>query len=225
MFGTLKTLILGASAQNETRVRDVYAIELIDQKIREADASLKSAKFALAGLIQRQRAEARQLETLEKRINDLSVRAHKALEQQREDLAQEAAHAIAQLENEQTLRRETLQRLETRVLQLRQSVDTANARIIDLKQGAVAARAVKREQDIQKRLGQHAAQNGAFEEADDLIRRVLNRDDPFEQSQILSEIEQGLDKSDIADRMAEAGFGPATKSTASDVLIRLKAQS
>ncbi|MDA7425223.1 PspA/IM30 family protein [Thalassococcus lentus] len=225
MFGTLKTLMLGASAQNETRVRDVYAIELIDQKIREADASLKSAKFALAGLIQRQRAEARQLETLEKRINDLSVRAHKALEQQREDLAQEAAHAIAQMENEQTLRRETLQRLETRVLQLRQSVETANARIIDLKQGAVAARAVKREQDIQKRLGQQAAQNGAFEEADDLIRRVLNRDDPFEQSQILSEIEQGLDKSDIADRMAEAGFGPATKSTASDVLIRLKAQS
>lgn len=224
MFGTLKTLMTGASARSEERLRDVYAIELIDQKIREAEASLKSAKFALAGLIQRERAETRQLEQLEKRTADLTSRAHAALEEGREDLAGEAAQAIAQMENEQVLRRETLQRLETRILQLRQSVETANRRIIDLKQGAVAARAARREQDIQKRLGRHVAQDSAFEEAEDLIQRVLRRDDPFEQSQILNEIDRGLDKADVADRLAEAGFGPATRTTAADVLSRLKAQ-
>lgn len=224
MFGTLKTLMTGASARSEERLRDVYAIELIDQKIREAEASLKSAKFALAGLIQRERAETRQLEQLEKRAADLTERARAALEDGRDDLAQEAAQAIAQMENEQALRRETVQRLETRILQLRQSVETANRRIIDLKQGAVAARAARREQEIQKRLGRHIAQDSAFEEAEDLIQRVLRRDDPFEQSQILNEIDRGLDNADVADRLAEAGFGPATRTTATDVLARLRAK-
>ncbi len=67
MFGTLKTLIVGANARAEEQVRDVYAIELIDQKVREASANLKAAKVALAGLIQRERGELRQIETLEGR--------------------------------------------------------------------------------------------------------------------------------------------------------------
>lgn len=224
MFGTLRTLMTGANARGEEHLRDVFAIELIDQKIREAETALKSAKVALAGLIQRERAETRQLDQLGKRIADLTDRARAALAEGREDLAQEAAQAIAQMENEERLRRETVQRLETRILHLRQSVETANRRIIDLKQGAVAARAARREQDIQKRLGRHLGTENAFEEAQDLIERVLKRDDPFEQSQILTEIDRGLDKADVADRLAEAGFGPATRTTAADVLNRLKAE-
>ena len=36
MFKTLSTLIAGVNARSEDRVRDAFAIELIDQKIREA---------------------------------------------------------------------------------------------------------------------------------------------------------------------------------------------
>lgn len=222
MFGTFKTLLTGASARADEAARDIYAIELIDQKIREADAGLKSAKYALASLIQRERAENRQVSGLEKRIADLMAQAGDALHGGREDLASEAAQAVAQLENELTLRRQTIQRLETRILQLRQSVDTANRRLIDLKQGALAARAARKEQEVQKRLGRHISGSSAFEEAEDLIARVLSRDDPFEQGQILDEIDRGLDKADIADRMADAGFGPATRTTAADVMTRLR---
>lgn len=222
MFATLRTLMTGASARAEEQLRDVYSIELIDQKIREAQGSLKAAKFALAGLIQRERAETRQLEGLQTRFDDLMVRAKEALEGDREDLAQQAAQAVADLENEATLRRETVRRLETRILQLRQSVEAANRRILDLKQGAIAARAVRKEQDIQKRLNRHVGHDCAMGEAEELIARVLNRDDPFEQSQILNEIDRGLDQADVADRLAEAGFGAATKTSASDVLARLK---
>ncbi len=225
MLRTLTTLFDGANARAEERLRDHFCIELIDQKIREAGASLKAAKFSLASLIQRERAESRQVTALENRITDLTGRATQALNDGREDLATEAAGAIAQLENELTLRRETVRRLETRILQLRQSVEAANRRIIDLKQGAIAARAAKKEADIQKRLGRHVAQDTAFEEAEAMIQRVLNRDDPFEQSQILKEIDAGLDRTDMADRLGEAGYGDPTKSTAADVLSRLRAQS
>ncbi len=222
MLGTLKTLMIGANARAEENLRDHYAIELIDQKIREATESLKAAKYALASLMQRERAETRQVEMLETRVADLMTRAKEALDNDREDLAQEAAAAIAQMENELTLRRETLRRLETRILQLRQAVEAAHRRIIDLKQGAVAARAARKEQDVQRRLNRHVAKDSAFDEAEELIARVLKRNDPFEQSQILKEIDSGLEQADVADRLAEAGFGAASKTTVADVLNRIK---
>lgn len=225
MLSTLKTLIVGTNARAEENVRDVYAIELIEQKLREAADGLKAAKYSLASLIQQERAESRQIAALETRVADLMERARAALANGREDLAMEAAQAVAQMENELTLRRETLRRVESRVLQLRHSVETANRRMVDLKQGAVMARAVRKEQDIQKKLNRHVARDSAFEEAEELIARVLKRDDPFEQSQILQEIDASLDNRDVADRLAEAGFGAASKTTAADVMSRIRTQN
>lgn len=222
MFTTLKTLITGANARAEEQLRETFSIELITQKIREAEANLKAAKLTLASLVQRQRGEQRQVEALEARIQDLMARAGEALEGGREDLAQSAAQAVAEMENELAVRRQTLDRLETRILQLRQSVETANRRITDLKQGAIAARATRREQDIQRRIRKHAAGDSPAEEAEALIGEVLQRDDPFEQGEILREIDGELNNSTIADDLADAGFGPRSRSTAADVLSRLK---
>lgn len=134
----------------------------------------------------------------------------------------EAVQTIADMENELEMRRSTVTHLETRILQLRQSVEMSNRRLIDLKQGAIAARAAKREDAIQKGLGANVTRETAFDEAEALIQRVLTRDDPFEHTQILKEIDSSLNQTDMADRLAEAGFGPSSKSTASDVLARMK---
>ncbi len=222
MYSTLKTLFAGASARAEEQVRDHYSIELIDQKIREAEANLKTAKVGLASLIQRQRAEQRQVDGIADRIIELVTRAKAAMESGRDDMAAQAAQAIAEMENEQIRRMETLTRLEQRIMQLRHSVETSNRRIIDLKQGAIQARAVRREQGIQKRIGRHLGGGSAMDEADELIGKVLGQDDPFEQGQILGEIDRELNHSGIGERMAEAGFGPKGRSTAADVLARLK---
>ena len=222
MFTTLKTLFDGAAARNEERTRDSFAVELIDQKIREAETGLRAAKATLASLIQRQRGETRQLTALEGRISDLTERAREALEKDRNDLANGAAQAIATMENERAVRQDTLARLDEKVLRLRASVEAAHRRIVDLKQGAISARAIKREQVMQSRLNRTLDGRPPAEEAEELIARVLGRDDPFEQSQILQDIDADLDHSNIADRLADEGFGKPTKVTASDVLARLK---
>ncbi len=221
MFKTLSTLIVGANARAEDRVRDAFAIELIDQKIREAEGSLKAAKATLASLIQRQRSENAQRSNLQKRISDLTARATEALEAKNEDMALQAAEAIAQMENELALRNETCARLEQKVMRLRNSIENGHRRIIDLKQGAIQARAVRREQDIQMKLGS-ISQTSASEEAEELIARVIGKDDPFEQSQIVAEINRDLNQGGIIDRMADAGYGDPTRATAQDVLNRLK---
>lgn len=222
MFLTLRTLMLGANARAEEKVRDVYAIELIEQKIREAQASLTAAKATLASLIQRQRGEDRQVKSIEARVADLTTRATKALNGDNEAMAMEAANAIAQLENELEMRRQTLARLEQRIMRLRQSIETGHRRIIDLKQGAISARAVRYEQSIQAKLNTTLGGRSSVDEAEELISAVLKKDDPFEQAEILSEINRDLSHETLADRMSDAGYGDATRATGADVLKRLK---
>ena len=225
MFKTLATLINGQSARTEDRVRDAFAIELIDQKIRESENSLRAAKGTLASLIQRQRSEEKQHAALQSRITDLTQRATEALEKDRGDMAHEAARAIAEMENELTLRAETLDRLEQKVIRLRGSIEAGHRRIIDLKQGAIQARAVRREQTIQMRMVNTSASESSAEEAEELIARVLGRDDPFERSEIVAEINRDLSGDTISDRMADAGFGTARRRTPEDVLKQLQSNN
>ena len=222
MFKTFNTLMRGSNARAHDRVRDHFAIDLIDQKIRDAEASLKGAKATLASLILRHRSETRQIEALDKRTIELTSRARAALEDSREDMATEAAQAIAQMENESCLRCETANRLETKITRLRHSIETANRRIIDLKQSAVSAKAVQAEQKMQARLSPGPVSQNSFEEAEELIARVMGRDDPFEQGEVLQEINAKLNHESIGDKLAENGYGQSTKSTAADVLSRLK---
>ena len=215
------TLLSASQSRAKDRVRDAFAIELIDQKIRESEAALKTAKATLAGLIQRQRSEARSLDALTARITDMTARARAALTAGNDALAAEAASALAQMHNEATQRRATCDRFDQKVLRLRASVEAGHRRIIDLRQGAVQARAVKREQDMQMRLHRHGGDTSVAE-AEEMIARVLGRDDPFEQAEILSDIDRDLSHDGLADRMADAGLGAATRITAASVLADLK---
>ncbi|WP_298362127.1 PspA/IM30 family protein [uncultured Litoreibacter sp.] len=224
MFGTLRTLMVGANARAEERVRDTYAIELIEQKIREAQASLHAAKGTLASLIQRQRAETKQVQSVQTRITDLTTRAKMALKDGNDDMAAQAADAIASLENELEGRRQTVARLDQRISQLQHSVEVGHRRIVDLKQGLISAKAVRHEQQIQSRLNTTIRSQSSVEEAEELIAQVLGKEDPFEQSEILTEINRGLSQDTLADRMAENGYGAANKTTGADVLKRLKSK-
>ena len=195
---------------------------MIDQKIREADGNLKVAKATLASLIQRKRSEDHQRQALSGRIVDLTKRATSALNAKNEVLAAEAASAIAQMENKVEIRNQTLACLVQKTMRLRSGIEVGHRRIIDLKQGAIQARALRREQDIQIRMGP-LSRGSSAEEAEELIARVLGRDDPFEHSEILSQINNDLTHGSITDRMTDAGLGDATRATAASVLDRIKA--
>jgi phage shock protein A len=223
MFGTLKTLLQGNAARTEERVRAAYAVDLIDQKIREAGEGLRLAKATLASLIQRRRNEERQITVLAGRVLDLTQRAREALAAGRDDLATEAAEAIAVMENELALRRDTQSRFEARVMRLQAAVEVATRRLIDLKQGATAARPLRDEQALQTRLNTTLAGQSPMAEAEELIAGVLNRADPYEQSEILAEIDRGLSRENVAQKLSEHGFGPSLKTTTADVLARLRA--
>jgi phage shock protein A len=222
MLNVLKTLFKGAGARAEDALTDHFAIDLIEQKIREAEASLSGAKITLASLIVRQRNEERHLVRLGADIDDLETRTSLALQGGKDELAGEAAGSIAQMLNEQGVRQATIDQLAQRVARTHAAVGKANRRIIDLRQGMISASAVDAERKAQRNLNRTIGNVSAFREADALIQRVLNADDPLEQSDVLDEIDADLDGTSVRDRLAQAGFGGRTKITAADVLSRLR---
>ncbi len=222
MFNTINTLFRGANARAEEKFRDHFAIDLIDQKIREAQVGLQAAKSTLASLILRERNEHRQIEALQSRISKLTESTVAALADGRQELAAEAAQGIAQMENERTVRRDTAERIESKIIRLRGSVEATNRRIIDLKQSAITAKAIHQERRIQVKLNSFAPRQNSLEEAEELISRVVDQDDPFEQSEILREIDANLKFEDIGERLTAQGYGIGTKTTAADVLARLR---
>ncbi len=224
MLTTLRTLFIGANARAEEQVRKVYSIELIEQKIREGTQGLKAAKNTLVAIRQRQRVEERQVALLDSRVEDLTARAREALGAGQEALAAEAAEAIARLENERDTRRATADRLEARAIRLQANVEAAHRRILDLKQGAIAARAARQDGRVMRGLNTTLAGQDSLSEAEELIASVLGEDDPFEQAELMEEINAGLAGRDVAEHLAEAGFGKPLKTTGASVLERLKSE-
>src|SRR3712207_483508 len=99
------TLLRGRAAEAAEAVADHNALPLLDQQIRDAAAALGRARRALALAMAQEAQEAPRLDEAAKRIADLENRARQALAAGREDLAREAAEAIAGLEAEQAARR------------------------------------------------------------------------------------------------------------------------
>src|SRR6185436_13477020 len=106
MLKTLITLIRGATSRTEEEVADRSALLILDQQIRDAAAATDRAKRALALAIAQDEAEGKRLERTLAGIVDLEARATEALADGREDLASEAAEAIALMEADRDAIRE-----------------------------------------------------------------------------------------------------------------------
>jgi phage shock protein A len=224
MFNVLKTLIAGANARSEDNIQNYFAVDLLDQKIREADQDLERAKSTLASLIIRKRNEKRALDGIKGRIADLEERTLKAIEAQNDDLATQGAQAIAELQNEADIRSQTVNSLTSKTDRMQLSIEKMHRRIVSLKQGMIEARSIDAECRAQKSMNRTIGKSTNIREAEKLIDRIKGRDDPFEENEVLEEIDAGLNHTNTKDALAEAGFGGKTKTSAEDVLARLAAK-
>ena len=217
----LGLLARGSRARAAERLTDEFAVALIDQKVCEAEAGLRAAKDALASLIVRLRRERASLAGLRERKADLERRALSALDGGDEELAARAAGMIAEMEGEESLRTDTVSRLDRRTAQLRLSIERAHRRVVDLRQGAMTARAVERERAAQRRIG--AAFREADPEAEALIARVMEADDPFETAEARREIDAELNGETVVAELGRRGHGAPLRPSGADVLARLRA--
>jgi phage shock protein A len=226
VFKTIVTLMRGAAARAEEEVADRSALLILDQQIRDAAAAIERSKRALALAIAQDEAEGKRLETTLQRIADLEERAVAALAGGREDLAGEAAEAIAVMEADRDSIREARRFFAAEIGQFKATVATAGRRLSELERGrriALAAESVRRLKTGRASAG--PAGMASLAEAEATLKRLRQRqaEDAATEAAFESLDDPGLNPVNTASKLEAAGFGRRTRPTAADVLARLRA--
>ncbi len=225
MFSTLVTIFRGRAERTREQLEVAEAATIIEQKIRDAERGHERAKQSLAGLILRERHEDKTLSGLASRIGDLEDRARQALAAGMEDLAAEAAEAIADLQNESEARQNALARTRLSVQRLRLMVEKCERRLVELRQGLITAQSIEAERRAHTDSQRDIAGLAAIVEGEAVLERLLGDPDPIERAEILEDLQAELSGDDLVSRLSAEGFGEAPQTRGQDVLARLRAES
>lgn len=227
MLKILSTLVRGAVAEAEEAVFDANATRVLAQQLREAASALEHSKKELACAMAYRASEHRAAASLDQRIAELEASAVTAIQAGREDLAGEVAAMIAATEDERRDRREAIGRFDADIARLRQLIEHGRKRLLELRRGLEMARV----QEALHRAGANGRRalmmgTGALREAEQTLARIKERqlgDEDIHAA--LEELEREASAKNLDDRLADAGFAPARRTTTSDVMARLKARA
>jgi len=226
MFKTVLTLFRGSVAAAGEELEDRSALLILDQQMRDAAAAVERSKRSLALAIAGDQQEGRRLDATNARIADLEVRATAALDGGREDLAREAAQAIANLEADRDAAMTARTLFASEITRMKRQFGNAEARITELERGRRIARAAEAVRAL-RRGGIEAARpyESTLPEAENTLKRLRERQiEAQAASDALIELDAATGPLATAEKLAEQGFGPRLKSTADDVLARLNAK-
>ncbi|MCL2716653.1 MAG: PspA/IM30 family protein [Alphaproteobacteria bacterium] len=225
MLKTVLTLFRGAVTRTGEELEDRTALLILDQQMRDSAAAVERCKRTLAVAIAGDQQEGKRLEATNVQIADLERRATAALKGGREDLAQEAAQAIARLETERDAAMTARALFASEISRLKRHVADAEAKIAELNHGRRIARASEAVRTL-RRSGIEAARptESTLSEAEKTLLRLRDRQSQAQAAdEALKEIDAASGPRATAEKLAELGFGPRMKSSADDVLTRLKA--
>jgi phage shock protein A len=226
MFKTLVTLVRGKAAAAGEDITDRNALIILDQQMRDAGAALERAKRALAIAIAQDKQEGERLEMTNARIADLEQRVGAALTGDREDLARTGAEAIAGLEAERDAAMTARSLFANEIARLRAHVQQAEGRIAALDRGRRIARASQAVSSLRTgRIEAPLPHQATLGEAEATLKRLRERQT---EAQLAEDALDMIDGSNgpisAAEKLAAEGFGPRLKTTADDVLARLRQQ-
>ncbi|MBY3239302.1 PspA/IM30 family protein [Rhizobium laguerreae] len=223
MFKLISILLRGRAHDAEQAFADHHAVPLLSQQIRDAAQSIQSARRSVAVAIAQNEQEKGQHATIVARIADLEIRASAALAKGNEGLAREAAEAIAYLEAERDASEKAQSQFTQAIDKLKGIVRASEARLQELQRGERLARAT---QEAQK-LDVVVAGPGfaTLDDAEETLARLRLRQSQNElTAAALKDMEGAIRPAGIIEKLANAGFGAPLRSSADDVLARLKSR-
>src|SRR5262245_1973074 len=223
MFKTIVTLMRGTTARAAEMLEDQNALLILDQQIRDAAAALDGARKALAVAAAQDASEEKRIGTLQADIKDLEARATAALDT-REDLATEAAEAIAGLEIDLAATQKAHANFARESARLRALVRNGERRLVELERGRRTAQAAEAVRRLRTKgiwtVGQNAS---ALRDAEATLERLRrNQAESEVADQVYDELANETGPDLLKDKLEKAGFGERTKPTAASVLERLR---
>ena len=224
MFNTIITLVRGRSHDAAQAVADANALSILRQQLRDAAAGVEAARRSVAVVMAYAERERKSLPRINAQIADLEGRAMVALAQGREDLATEAAAAIAQLEAERATTETAPATYEMEIARLRDELGGAELRLRDLKRGMQLADAAQKSQTVRGVASRPVT--ASLAEAEATLSRLQSRQLHAEATALaVVELSASQSAEAISVRLAAAGCGPSIRPDAAAVLERLKQKS
>lgn len=224
MFNTIITLVRGRSHDAAQAVADANALSILRQQLRDAAGGVEAARRSVAVVMAYAERERKSLPRINAQIADLEGRAMAALAQGREDLATEAAAAIAQLEAERATSERALATYEIEIARLREELSTSELRLRELQRGLQLADAAQKSQAVRGVVSRPVT--ASLAEAEATLTRLQSRQLHAEATALaVIELSAGQSAEAISARLAAAGCGPAIRPDAAAVLERLKNKS
>ena len=223
MFKLISILLRGRAHDAEQAFADRNAVPLLAQQIRDAAQSIQSARRSVAVAIAQNEQEKAQHQTILGRIADLEIRACAALDKGNEGLAREAAEAIAFLEAERDASEKAQAQFTQAIDKLKGIVRASEARLQELQRGERLARATEEAQKLDVAVAGPGF--ATLDDAEETLARLRLRQSQNElTAAALKDMEGAIRPAGIIEKLANAGFGAPLRSSADDVLARLKSR-
>ncbi|MBY3557621.1 PspA/IM30 family protein [Rhizobium laguerreae] len=223
MFKLISILLRGRAHDAEQAFADRHAVPLLSQQIRDAAQSIQSARRSVAVAIAQNEQEKVQHGAIVARIADLETRASAALAKGNEDLAREAAEAIAYLEAERDASEKAQSQFTLAIDKLKGIVRASEARLQELQRGERLARATQEAQKLDVAVAGPGL--ATLDDAEETLARLRLRQSQNElTAAALKDMEGAIRPAGIIEKLANAGFGAPLRSSADDVLARLKSR-
>jgi len=223
MFKLISILLRGRAHDAEQAFADRNAVPLLAQQIRDAAQSIQSARRSVAVAIAQNEQEKVQHAMIVARIDDLETRASTALAKGNEGLAREAAEAIAYLEAERDASEKAQAQFTQAIDKLKGIVRTSEARLQELQRGERLARATEQAQKLDVVVAGPGF--ATLDDAEETLARLRLRQSQNElTAAALKDMEGAIRPAGIIEKLANAGCGAPLRSSADDVLARLKSR-
>ncbi|MHC2480956.1 PspA/IM30 family protein [Rhizobium leguminosarum] len=223
MFKLISILLRGRAHDAEQAFADRNAVPLLAQQIRDAAQSIQSARRSVAVAIAQNEQERVQHGAIVARIADLENRASAALAKGNEALAREAAEAIAYLEAERDASEKAQGQFTQAIDKLKAIVRASEARLQELQRGERLARATQEAQKLDVVVAGPGL--ATLDDAEETLARLRLRQSQNElTAAALKDMEGAIRPAGIIEKLANAGFGAPLRSSADDVLARLKSR-
>ena len=221
MFKQLLALMRGRTYDATEAFVDANAITILRQQIRDCAEAVAAARKAVAVAIAQNEQEVAQTRKLVERIDDLEARTVSALEQGKADLAREAAESIALMDAERTASEQAQRNFAVEIERLKRIVRASEMRLRELQRGQRLAVATDRTQRLRETAP--ASSLSALRDAEETLSRLRARQTQIDATAVaMAEMEQSGDPAALADKLAAAGCGAPTTTTADALLERLR---
>ena len=225
IWSKMITALRGGVNEAGEAVIDAQALRILDQEIRDASEELNKSRDGLASIIAQQKLAEEKANTLKADIKKNEGFIITALEKDDEALAEEIAIRVANFENKLESEVDAAKRFKEQAETLRESINTAQHQVKQLKQQTETVKATEAVQRAQKVVAQrHNGSNSKLRTALDSLDRIQeNQKLTAAKMSAANELSQEASGTSLDQKLEEAGITGSTK--AQDVLARLKSKS